>query len=185
MTQMSSRRAAFRSETAEPHAALERVVGAIETAPSYARYLKGLHAFRAPVEAAFDGFDWSGFGDWRPTQIAQALAQDLADLGLDPVPSRHVPVIADRDSAFGVLYVLEGSSLGAKLIYRDALRLGLSKENGARHLEIQATGVETWRGYLALLDADQQLDLPRAVLAANAAFEAARLSFANVGPHVT
>ena len=193
MTEISSRRAILRSQTARQHASLERVVGPMASASAYARYALGLHAFRAPVEATFRSFDWEGhgFGPWRPTLIAAALEQDLADLGLRPLSSPSAPALPSapafggRDGALGVLYVLEGSSLGARLIYRDALKLGFSGQNGARHLDQQARGLETWRGFLALLDAAQDLDLTEAVLAANATFEVARLSFLNVDQHVS
>lgn len=193
MTEISSRRAILRSQTARQHAALERVVGPMTSASAYARYVLGLYAFRAPVEAALGAHDWGGygFGAWRPTPIAAALQHDLADLGLRPLSSPSVPAIlsaptlSGRDGALGILYVLEGSSLGARLIYRDALKLGFSAQRGARHLEAQARGLETWRGFLALLDAAQDLDLAEAVLAANATFEVARLSFLNVDQHVS
>ncbi len=193
MTEISSRRAILRSQTARQHAALEQVVGPMASASAYARYVLGLHTFRAPVEAALGACDWDeyGFGAWRPTPIAAALQQDLADLGLRPlssVPSApavlSAPTLGGRDGALGILYVLEGSSLGARLIYRDALKLGFSAQNGARHLDAQARGLETWRGFLALLDAARDVDLSRAVLAANATFEVARLSFLNVDHHV-
>lgn len=176
----------MRSQTARQHAALERVVGPMTSAAAYARYVVGLHAFRGPVEAALGACDWAalGFGSWRPTPIASALSQDLADLGVRPLSLTSAPAIEDRDSALGVLYVLEGSALGARLIYRDALKLGFSAQRGARHLDAQARGLETWRGFLALLDAAPDVDLARAVPAANATFEFARHSFLNVDQHV-
>jgi heme oxygenase (biliverdin-IX-beta and delta-forming) len=177
-----SRRSALRSSTAVRHAELETVVGALGSRASYVRYLRGMQAFRAPYEAALSELNWRAlWGDWRPTFIAESLLDDLNDIGVAPITSRPFddtrPVIADRSSAFGVLYVLEGSSLGARLLYSEAKKLGLSEAFGARHLARQSSGFETWRGFQALLETAEGLELSCAVQAANRAFEAARISF--------
>lgn len=177
-TENSSRRSALRSETAKQHADLETVVGALGSRASYVRYLRGMHAFRAPYESALSDLDWPAlFGDWRPTLIAQSLHDDLGDVGAAPLEAVRAIAEMDRSGAFGALYVLEGSSLGARLIYRDAQKLGLTATFGARHLAQQAAGFETWRGFQALLETAEGLELPAAVLAANTAFETAKLSF--------
>lgn len=173
-----SRRSALRSETAQQHADLETVVGAFGSRAAYVRYLRGMHAFRAPYEAALAGLDWPAlFGDWRPTLIAQSLHDDLVDVGAAPLDAMRPVAELDPSGVFGVLYVLEGSSLGARLLYRDAQKLGLTATFGARHLAQQSAGFETWRGFQALLERAEGLELPAAVAAANAAFETAKLSF--------
>jgi heme oxygenase (biliverdin-IX-beta and delta-forming) len=176
-----SRRQILRGETARAHAALEEVVGRIDSLPSYVRYLRGMHAFRAPIEAALAAVAWPPMlGAWRPTCIAPALAADLADLEAQPLPQREP--VSDLDSAglLGVLYVLEGSSLGARLIARDARRLGLSDAHGARHLGVQIQALGTWGALLALLEIPLEdggpINVASAVAAANAAFDAARLA---------
>jgi heme oxygenase len=179
----SSRRSALRSNTAKRHAELETVVGALGSRASYIRYLRGMHAFRAPYESALSGLDWAALcGDWRPTLIAQSLHEDLDDVGAFPLEAARPiadtsTVISDRSGAFGVLYVLEGSSLGARLLYTEAKKLGLTATFGARHLARQSAGFETWRGFEALLETADGFEMPTAVSAANAAFEAAKLSF--------
>lgn len=183
LTGHSSRRSALRSTTATRHAELEAVVGALRSRACYVRYLRGMHAFRAPYEAALSGLDWPALsGDWRPTFIAQSLNDDLDDMGAAPLaatrPSEPVrAAVSDLSGAFGVLYVLEGSSLGARLLYSEAKKLGLTATFGARHLARQSAGLETWRGFQALLEAADGIEMPAAVSAANAAFEAAKLSF--------
>jgi heme oxygenase len=73
--------------------------------------------------------------------------------------------------------VLEGSSLGARLLYRDAQKLGLNATFGARHLAQQSAGFETWRGFQTLLESAEGIELRAAIAAANTAFETAKLSF--------
>jgi heme oxygenase (biliverdin-IX-beta and delta-forming) len=174
----SSRRSTLRSETAQQHADLETVVGAFGSRESYIRYLRGMHAFRAPYESALSGLDWPArFGDWRPTLITQSLRDDLGDVGAAPLQAVRPVEELGPSGVFGVLYVLEGSSLGARLLYRDAQKLGLTATFGARHLAQQSAGFETWRGFQALLETAEGLELPAAVSAANTAFETAKLSF--------
>jgi heme oxygenase (biliverdin-IX-beta and delta-forming) len=179
-----SRRHILRGETARAHAALEAVVGPIDSLPSYVRYLRGMHAFRAPIEAAMGAVAWPrAFAAWRPTCIAQDLAADMIDLQAEPLPQQE-PVTApktDVASLFGVLYVLEGSSLGARVITRDAQRLGLSAAHGASHLGRQIQALETWRGLLALLEDGDAFNLASAVAAANAVFDTARLAVLRAG----
>jgi len=172
-----SRRHILRGETARAHAALEAVVGPIDSLPSYVRYLRGIHAFRAPIEAALAAVAWPRMlGEWRPTCIAPDLAADLADLQAEPLPQLQPVAVVDAGQLFGVLYVLEGSCLGARLIARDAQRLGLCDAHGARHLGIQIQALATWRDFLALLEHGGPVNVASAVAAANAVFDAARLA---------
>ncbi len=75
--------------------------------------------------------------------------------------------------ALGWLYVVEGSNMGAAILAKEAVRLGLSDEFGARHLAGHADGRGLhWRRFTAALDAvaltpDEDL---RAEAAAVAAF---------------
>ena len=69
----------------------------------------------------------------------------------------------------GVLYVLEGSSLGARVLVKAAAEMGLSAEFGARHLFRQAGDRDAWRSFVAMMAA--ALDAPSHD-AANATFNA-------------
>lgn len=71
-------------------------------------------------------------------------------------------------SALGVLYVLEGSSLGAKLLRRDADKLGFDAHFGARHLAKQDSA--SWKDFVARLDQCTAEDLASATEAAHATF---------------
>jgi heme oxygenase (biliverdin-IX-beta and delta-forming) len=82
----------------------------------------------------------------------------------------------------GLLYVLEGSSLGARLIARQASRLGFDESFGARHLALQARSLENWRIFLGLLEAVEPLDMSRAVNAAILTFRSAALAFGTSMP---
>jgi heme oxygenase len=134
------------------HDATEALLGSLQDRLSYGFYLRGLHAFRTAEEAAFRDIHWpSEFGAWRPACIAPHLAQDLADLGLEPIYApieENAPVLK---SLLGVCYVLEGSALGARVLRKRAEALGFSETFGARHLAHQSASLENWRRFLELL----------------------------------
>lgn len=166
----AARRFALRERTAAAHAALDEQVGRLDSMGRYADYLKGMLQFRAPVEEAVA----TPLVDWRPRTLATAIRADLADLRL-PVPAAPArrelhPYSACPSGLLGILYVLEGAALGARLLYRDARALGLSDSHGARHLALQAADAGAWRGFLALLERSPVFDLDRAASAALATF---------------
>lgn len=168
----SARRFALRDGTAAAHRALEDLVGPLDSEAGYRRYVNGLYAGRAPVEAALAAADWPAeFGDWRPVMLAPLLRQDAADLGDAAPPPTDAYVIADGASGLlGVLYVLEGSALGAQLLVKQARAMGLSEAFGARHLSVQAGTMTSWTRFLSVLDAADGFDEERAVASANTVF---------------
>lgn len=179
--QVTSPRHALRERTAGTHAALDLRIGPLDTLDRYARYLRGMHAFRAPLEEALAGTALPGwFAGWRPLALGPALTADLADLGLGAgVPAAAAPPgVEESSTLLGVLYVLEGSALGARLLIRQARALGLSAQHGARHLALQTADTRSWRAFLALLERHPAIDLERAVGAATATFALAHDAFA-------
>jgi heme oxygenase len=171
----------LRARTQEAHQKLDATIGTLESMPAYRRYLRGQHAFRAPLERALAQLAWpAAFDGYRPLAILPALAADLADLGVIPQITRDDAELSQRLAEpavlIGTLYVLEGSSLGAALLYRCARDLGLDEGFGARHLARQAGNGEGWRRFLAVMQ-KQRLDPERAVQAANAMFARALDAF--------
>ena len=121
------------------------------------------------------------FGHWRPQLIGQALRADMTDLGLTPSVNAGSPVLPQTmESLLGQLYVLEGSSLGARILYRRAQGIGLSQNYGARHLALQTGTSDNWRKFLAILEQAAPVDLASVVAASNAIFQAAEQAFGKV-----
>src|SRR4051812_21778067 len=118
-----SRRFFLREATSQTHAMLETAVGALVSLEAYRRYVGGMHAFRAPIEQAWASWRWpEGFGAWRPIGIAPLLAEDLRDLQTANAPREArtscCPAVSnDVSELVGTLYVLEGSALGARILY--------------------------------------------------------------------
>lgn len=140
----------LRAGTSALHHQLDSAVGEFDSRASYADYVQKTHRFRAAIEA---GLGSNREVEWNVDPVADLAANDLGDLG--------VPVLADAQfsmsnltqaSRLGALYVLEGSSLGARLLLRRAEALGLSADFGARHLARQASDHQRWRSFLGELE---------------------------------
>jgi heme oxygenase len=120
-------------ETAAEHAAIEAAAGVMNPelrVEQYADYLAQSFGFYAPVEAMLERL-----GAWQALGLSRAersklplLEHDLLALGRDPsaLPRCEAPPrLRDAAEAFGCLYVLEGSTLGGRVISRHVqARLG-------------------------------------------------------------
>lgn len=127
---------------------------------AYLRCLERLHGFFAPLEAAVAAVGgWQERGvDLHARRRTSMLEADLRALGEAPtvVPRcRDLYLPTEPAGAFGALYVLEGSSLGGRVIARHLSEtLGIGPESGARffHGYGERTG-EMWRSFRAALTA--------------------------------
>lgn len=162
----------LRASTRQAHERLDGLVGALDSRERYRRFLLGLYAYRAPVEAFLREASWpEELGDWRPQEIAGLLAQDLADLGEEVPAEEAVALSNDGETLIGLSYVLEGSALGARILIGQAANLGYDEHNGARHLRKQAGDLTNWRSFIERLGDLPGLDRERVADAANASFE--------------
>jgi heme oxygenase len=175
----SKSRFILRDMTRGDHERLDALVGQFTDAPAYARYVNGMAIFRGGIEQGLASIDYPPhFDDWRPGLIASELMQDLRDLGHqtpDDVAPFDLP--ADDEGLLGVLYVLEGSALGARLLSRRAAELGFSAERGARHLAAQTSRPEAWNDFVILLERLDPMGIDKAAHAARRTFGAAYEAF--------
>lgn len=161
------RRFSLRAATAKAHADLDALVGDFGTREAYGRYLTGLRAFRAPVEAAL-------YGEPGFMPIAAAILEDMARLGVSPSQLAIFPA-PDRPSArLGVLYVLAGSALGARVLLGRAEALDLP----AAHLRAQTADRALWTSFCARLERADPYDPAEAAAAACQTFAFAHGAFA-------
>lgn len=149
------------------HAAHERLEARLDVVarlcdPAGRRWLMGrfwgLHAGAeralAPVLGEMDGLDYAG------RRKSAILARDLADLGVEPegVGVQLPPM--SRGEALGVLYVLEGSTLGGRVIAREMMAAG-QPTTGLSFFDAYgaATGAR-WRAFTAVLEAEIERGRP-------------------------
>lgn len=142
-------RGALRARTAPAHEQLDHAVGHFSDLATYGHFARNTYRFRHAVEAAMLAAE----PVWPIDPVAQLAAEDLADLRLSRPPTTPFPLPLTSEAAqLGVAYVLEGSGLGARLLVREAGKLGLTSAFGARHLARQAADHDRWRRFVALLD---------------------------------
>lgn len=122
--------------------------------------MQAYYGFYLPLESALlDSGSIPVDFDLAPRLKAQTLLNDLQALGLTAetiarLPlCQSLPVIDSSATCLGVLYVLEGATLGGQILRREiASRLRLNADNGAAFLDIYgaATG-RRWRDFIEYL----------------------------------
>ncbi|OLP62255.1 hypothetical protein BJF93_18735 [Xaviernesmea oryzae] len=179
-----SRRFLLRARTAEAHDALDRMIGPFDSLESYRRYLAGIGGFRLPLEAKLRQAVWPlALEGLRPQDFGLLIRQDQDDLGMTSQEepgteeTQHFEGATSAAALFGTLYVLEGSNLGARLLYKRAQALGLGPDHGARHLAAQAERNDRWSRFLQALEAADAIEIDEIALASRAAFAAAQTAF--------
>lgn len=183
----AGRRFRLRAATDEAHRHVEAILArgrAFESVGRYQRYLEASLDARAAIEAELAGAIASGrLPPEAHHPVAALIVDDLRDIGGDPgreIRARRYGLPGDGAELLGKLYVLEGSSLGARLIVGYAANLGLSAGHGARNLHAQANERQAWRRTCALLD-ETDLDAggeARMIAAANQVFSAFASAYA-------
>lgn len=174
----------LRAGTAELHIALEKRLpffsDTLDT-PAFVRLMQAYYGFYQPLENALqrsgsvpDDFDLT------PRLKTQTLRNDLQALGvtsqiLDNLPiCDQLPVIDSSAACLGVLYVLEGATLGGQILRREiSARLGLEADNGAAFLDIYgAVTGRRWRDFIEYLG-----NRPMAAAEREAVVHAAQITF--------
>ena len=172
----------LRQATANAHRTLEARLPFLQpdfTRQRYIALLKAYYGFYQPLEQVLRAQALPATLYYAQRQKTAALADDLAALGLsrahiEQLPRcRTLPQVDDCASAFGVLYVLEGSTLGGQILLR-AVRsqLQIDPASGASFLDIYGTTTgQRWRAFLHALSAIKQPDARlRCTRAASATF---------------
>ncbi|MFN3355900.1 MAG: biliverdin-producing heme oxygenase [Pseudomonas sp.] len=179
-----SLREALRTGTALLHGGLERRLPFFSErldAHWYQRLLQAYFGFYAPMEEALCDAELIPVG-FDPAQRVKTptLLRDLHALGLNDdainaLPrSTQLPRLDTPAACLGVLYVLEGATLGGQVLRREmAQRLALDADNGGGFLNVY--GAETGRRWKDFLDylGSLPLDAP----ATQRAVDAARSTF--------
>jgi heme oxygenase len=164
----SSLRLALRQHTQDIHARLDEVAGTFGTLGSYRTFVARSLRFRKAAEPRL-----RGNAEWQPQSLLPELQLDAEDLSLE-VPTEGPPMAPlNAAERVGALYVLEGSALGAHVLFERARALGLNESRGARHLAKQTGDAGRWRNFLGYLDARSDLDRAAVLGGAMSMFETA------------
>lgn len=164
----------LRDDTRALHREIESVTGFDSPDLTLARYVRLLARFHGIVKPLEDrlGASLADEGFFAPRRKTPWLRKDLAHFGVDadrlPVAERLPPV--EGPAALGVMYVLEGSTLGGMVIARLLeQRFGLTPETGAAYLQSYGTATgPMWQTFRARLGAASGPAADVAILAAAA-----------------
>ena len=186
--QAGDRRQLLRRATAAAHRKLDALIdgaGLLNSRARYEDYLRATWAARWPDEQALE---LSNVGElytaWPHRRLCAFLSEDLFDVShARPVdPAWVLPGRLCKARSLGVLYVLEGSALGARVLAPRAAAIGMTACFGARHLAHQTSQPSAWAAFIDLLTRTPMTgpDEELCVAAALATFERYEQAFAHL-----
>jgi heme oxygenase len=170
----------LKAQTAERHRITEEILlphlESAVTTEAYANILKTFYGFHYPVEQSVAAvLPSSVLPDVDLRLKSQAILQDLAAIGHgeDDIPlCTALPQAGTAGRALGILYVLEGSTLGGKSITQLLLRNGIPglENGGLRFFNVygENTG-RMWKGFLQVAEEHRE-DIDDMLHAANETF---------------
>lgn len=179
----------LRAATARAHHDLDSSLGVLDRpwdAQHHRRWLELTWGLLAPIEQALAAHAAAdpGMIDVAARARADLVLADLRALGVhdpDLHPCSDVPAITDRPTALGVCYVLDGSTLGGRLIAQTVIAGGIPPEATTSLTGRQGTGGR-WRETMAAVEAVGPDAVPAMTGAALATFAAYRTWLAPLSP---
>lgn len=155
----------LKERTSQLHTRIEQTVSIpdrLRSVAAYTHLLARLHGFYAPLEdrlCAVAGSSELGL-DLAERRKACLLRRDLVAIGttrasIDALPRcLDLPVVADPGDVLGCLYVVEGATLGGKIVSRLVGRtLGLAPDHGCSFFASYGERVgEMWAEFRRVLE---------------------------------
>jgi heme oxygenase len=179
-------RALLRQATTALHAELDTRVTSLLAGGElgYAAFLRGSAAATFPIEYALEAAGVASLlPDWKQRSRRRALSLDLVDFD-EPIDSTS-PFAAIHSDAFGfgVLYVLEGSRLGATSLPRQLSRHPSKRARSATRYLNHGAGQRLWPSFLERLETAQSVRLAThdAVAGAQSAFATFSAAYSAAG----
>ena len=154
----TSRAKRFKAASAVAHERVDHAIMAAQpfaNTDNYKRFLRFQYRLHRGMEALYaDPALQPVLPELSDRSRLARLEQDFADLGVDLPRDVEEGTTQPLPEALGWLYVVEGSNMGAAFLAKEATKIGLSDEFGARHLAGHAEGRGLhWRRFIAALDA--------------------------------
>jgi heme oxygenase len=170
-------RVLLRQATTALHTKLDTQVTSFLTGDEagYVAFLRGSAAAVFPIEHALEAAAIaSALPDWQQRSRRRALSFDLADFGETVERTSSFAAIQSDAFGFGVLYVLEGSRLGATSLTRRLSRHPSKRVREATRYLNHGAGQRLWPSFLERLETAQSVRLAThdAIAGAQSAFAA-------------
>lgn len=147
--------------TAPAHSSLECLLakrGYFDGREQYIQYLQRFLAFQDEAERALDtALTIEAVPDWHFRRRAHLARADLEILGAQERPfprsSGRLPQITAREQVLGVVYVLEGSTLGGAYLLKQLAPLGITATHGGSYLASYGSDrSKMWQRFLFTLE---------------------------------
>lgn len=158
---------ALKEHSRTTHDAVDNLVMSMkpfESLDNYKKFLQAQHEFHKAVLPIYQdktlANQFEGLGE---LPRFDRVLQDMADLGVAPFDGVETAPAFTSDEAIGWLYCVEGSNVGAAILYKEAGKIELDDTHGARHLSAHADGrMPHWRATKAKIDGLNLSDEARA-----------------------
>lgn len=150
----------LKEHSRKDHDSIEGSIDLVKCAADPEKYLKVLKAFYGyylPVEKIFDEYaaDFMAMGiNLEERHKLKLLTDDLQHLGLSEKEITllkvcdQLPAMNNVNEAIGVLYVLEGSTMGGQIIFKTLGKAGILNNGDERGRFFKAYGPQTMEKWL-------------------------------------
>lgn len=137
----------LRDETRTLHVELENSINLLKPQAQfedYIRFLIKMYGFVVPIEQKLIKYEpvFQKYNiNLSNRSRQQKLYEDLVELGVNNISelriSSNLPIVSNFDRAWGVLYVLEGSTLGSQILLKSLTQIEkLQNKHGFRYLQL-------------------------------------------------
>jgi heme oxygenase len=148
----------LKQETLHEHERMEQLMAAakvFDSLQNYAQFTLSQYYFQQAVEHLYQAPAVIALlPDLDVRGRATAALQDLEDLAIQPQGQTLATLNVGYPEALGWIYVSEGSTLGAAILFQEAQKkLGLSELKGARNLAAYPEGrMRVWKRFKTAID---------------------------------
>lgn len=126
-----------------------------ESVDNYKKFLQAQHEFHKAVQPIYHNSTLAKqFENLANLSRFERVKADMADVGVSALDNPPAPPAYSDDEAIGWLYCVEGSNIGAAILYKHAGKIELSDTHGASHLAAHPDGRKPhWEDVKAKIDA--------------------------------
>lgn len=149
---------ALKAHSGQTHDALDALVMQMEpfaNHDNYRKFLQAQYEFHCAVQPIYHDVDIAkNFDELSALSRLDRIKKDMADLKVAPANISVAVPTFNTAEAVGWLYCVEGSNVGAAILYKEAAKIDLKEDFGASHLAAHPDGrMPHWRHVKAKIDA--------------------------------
>ncbi len=149
---------ALKAHSSQTHDALDALVMQMEpfaNHDNYRKFLQAQYEFHCAVQPIYHDVDIAkNFDGLSALSRLDRIKKDMADLEVTPANISVAVPTFNAAEAVGWLYCVEGSNVGAAILYKEAAKIDLKEDFGASHLAAHPDGrMPHWRHVKAKIDA--------------------------------